>query len=263
MSTSRNRQTSRALPILALAVLPALLLSSPPARAQDGAPAAPRVRSWSLELVSGPSLGGPVEDLESAMRNAGFDDTSPGGWFGGGGTTYPQSDTGALSHISYWGAVRRRLGHGPWQVGIGGGATEFGSVTGYQRTSASAYDGLYLYAGGRVATLAPMAWFEPVPALRLGAGPAIHRVDLDLGPSGNPAEGTTRSWNAGFVVEAAVTFPVDTPVFFIALAQYRWAGDATTGPWQGTTYSGIRVEFPATSLSVSYGFVALGIGGRF
>jgi len=263
---SRTGPAPRGRSYLALLAIPALLLSSPPVRAQEVPPAPPRARTWSFELVSGPSFGGPAGDLEEAMREAGFDDTSPivsGGWFGGGGESYPDTQDALEERISYWGAARRRLGHGPWHVGLGGGATEFGSVTGYRATGTSFYDGVYLEAGGNIATLAPMAWYDAAPALRLGAGPAIHRVDLELGSPGNPGEGNARSWKPGFVVEAALTFPVDTPVYFVALAQYRWAGNATAGPWQGTSLTGVHVDFPSTSIRVSHAFVALGIGGRF
>jgi hypothetical protein len=252
--------------LLTLLAIPALLLFSKPVRAEDPAPAAALARSWSFEVVSGPSFGGPVSDLESAMRSAGFDDTTPalsGSWFGGAGTSHPYTSDSLDERISWWGAARRRLGSGPWHVGLGGGATEFGSVHGYRATGTGYFDGVYLDAGGNLATLAPMAWYAVAPALRVGAGPAFHRVDLDLGPPGNPGEASTRSWKPGFVVEAALTIPVDTPVFFVALAQYRWAGSATAGPWEGTSYSGARVEFPKTSVNVSHAFLALGIGGRF
>lgn len=263
MIVSRTGPALRGRFLLLLMAIPALLLSSPPGRAQEPPPAPPRLRTWSFELVSGPSFGGPAGDLEAAMRDAGFDDTSPGGWFGSGGDSYPVTNDELWDRTSYWGAVRRRLGHGPWHVGLGGGATELANVSGYRRDAGNGYLGTFLYTECRLATLAPMAWFEPAPALRLGAGPALHRVDLDLGPSGNPGEAATRSWNPGFVVEAALTFPVDSPVYFVALAQYRWAGNATAGPWQGTTFSGAHVEFPAATVRVSHAFAAVGIGGRF
>jgi hypothetical protein len=240
-----------------------LLLFSHPVRAQDPPPAAARVRNWSFEVVSGPSVGGPNDDLEEAMRSAGFDDTSTGGWFGTGGHSYPSSSDELWDRVAYWGAVRHRVGNGPWHVGLGGGPSEFGTVSGYQQTVGNTFVGTYVDARCRIATLASMAWYDVAPALRVGAGPAIHRVDLDVGYAGIWGEGSTRSWNGGFVLEAALTVPADTPVFFVALAQYRWAGSATTGTWQGRSNSGVHAELPAMSVRVSHAFVALGIGGRF
>lgn len=264
MSVSRTGPAARVRPLLALVALPALLLSALPVCAQDGAsPDSPRVRLWSFEAVSGPSFGGPADDLEAAMRLAGFDDSMSGGWFGGGTTTYPQTYDDETDRFSYWGAVRRRLGHGPWHVGIGGGPTDFGSVEGYRERVDGLYASVFVSADCRILTLAPMAWFQPVPALRLGAGPALHRVDLELGQTYGSGTVQSREWKPGFVVEAALTVPVDTPVFFAALAQYRWVGTATSGSWEATTYKGAHVEFPATNVSVSHAFVAIGIGGRF
>ena len=263
MRASRTSPGPRGRSLFSLLVLPAILLASPLLRADDPSPSPRRPRVWSFEVVAGRSFGGPSSDLEAAMRQAGFDDSISGGWFGGGTTTYPYTQGESWDITSYWGAARRRLGHGPWHVGLGGGTTGFGTVTGYRERVDDLYAGLFLDAGSRIVTLAPMAWYEPAPGLRLGAGPAIHRVDLELGHSYGSGSVRYRSWNPGFVVEVALTVPADTPVFFAALAQYRWAGNATAGPWETTTYQGAHVEFPATSVPVSHGFVALGIGGRF
>jgi len=263
MLASRTSPGPRGRSFLFLLVLPALLLSSTILRADDTPPSPRRPQSWSFEVVAGPSFGGPSGEIEAAMRRYGFDDSLSGGWFGGGTTTYPTTQDESWDATSYWGAARRRLGHGPWHVGLGGGTTELGTVTGYRDKVGNAYAMVWLDVSSRVLTLAPMAWYEAVPGLRLGAGPAIHRVDFELGYSYESGKVQSRSWKPGFVVEVALTLPADTPVFFAALAQYRFAGTATAGPWETTTYQGAHVEFPATSVPVSHGFVALGIGGRF
>lgn len=250
--------------LLSLVALPAFLLLSPPLQAEDPASSPRRPQAWSFEVVSGPSFGGPSGDLEAAMRRSGFDDTISWNWFGGGATAYPHTYDETWEPDSYWGAARRRIGTGHWHVGLGGGTTDFGTVSGFREKVDGIYAGSFIEAQSRIAALAPMAWYEPVRALRLGAGPAIYRVDLEVGHAGlSTGSGQTLSWNLGFVLEAALTVPVDTPVFFAALVQYRFAGNATAGPWETTTYNGARVEFPAASISVSHGFVALGIGGRF
>ncbi len=145
--------------------------------------------------------------------------------------------------------------------------TEFGSVAGYrQERRRQPYAGVFVYAECRVATLAPMAWFEPVPALRLGPGRRSTASTSMLGSASYPEAGTvqSRSWKPGFVVEAALTVPVDTPVFFVALAQYRWAGSATAGPWAARLHTPVPTSSSRRRASrVSHAFVALGIGGRF
>lgn len=249
--------------VMASLALAALLLLSPALPATEPPPEARPPARWSLELVSGPSLGGPVGDLEAAMRAAGLDDTFRGCFLGCTSTAYPVTYDDTWDRTSYWGAVRFRTGRGRWHVGLGGGPTAFGTVTGYGGKVDDHHVGVFVDAEASVVTLAPMAWFEATRALRLGAGPAAHRVDLEVGGTGGSAPVRTRSWRPGFVVEAALTVPVDTPVFFAAVAQYRFSADATTAPWETTTYGGARVGFPATSVRVSHGLVALGIGGRF
>lgn len=250
-------------PAAAPLALAALLLFSPALGATEPADGAPPLRSWSLELVSGPSFGGPNGDLEAAMRARGFDDTFSGCFFGCFSTAHPVTYADVWDRTSYWGAVRHRLGRGPWHVGLGGGPTAFGYVEGYRETVDNRYVGVNVEAEASVVTLAPMAWFEATRALRLGAGPAFHRVDLEVRGSGGFVPVRSRSWKPGLVVEAALTVPVDTPVFFAAVAQYRFSADATTPSWETTTFSGVRVELPPSSVRVSHGFVALGIGGRF
>lgn len=242
--------------------LAALLLFPSPLAATEPAPETPRPKSWSLELVAGPSLGGPLGDLETAMRDAGYDGSVHGCFFGCTSISYPETyDSAWDDRWSYWAAARHRLARGRWHVGLGGGPTGFGTVVGYRERTDDGSPSTYLDTKVSVATLAPMAWFEATRGIRLGAGPALHRIDLEAAGAWEP--GRSRSWKPGLVLEAALTVPVDTPVFFAAVVQYRLSAAVTTPHWETTTSSGSRVEFPPTSVQVSHGFVAIGIGGRF
>jgi len=249
-------------PTVAPLALAALLLFSSALEAEEPAAGKSRLPGWSLELVAGPSIGGPLGDLEAAMRGAGFDGSIHACFFGCTTISYPATYSGAWDERwSYWGAVRHRLGRGPWHVGLGGGPTGFGTVVGYRERTSDGGPSAFLDVKAEVATLAPMAWFEPARGLRLGAGPALHRIDLDAAGAWEPDR--SRSWKPGLVVEAALTVPAGTPVYFAAVVQYRLSADVTTPHWETTTSTGARLEFPSTSLRVSHGFVALGIGGRF
>lgn len=250
-------------PAAASLALAALLLFFPPLDATERPEAPPQLQRWSLEVVSGPSLGGPVGDLEAAMRAWGFGDTLNVCFFGCASIAHPVTYADVSDRTSSWGAVRHRLGRGTWHLGLGGGPSAFGSVEGYRESVGDRYVSVFVEAEASVVTLAPMAWFDATRALRLGAGPALHRVDLRVSGAAGAQPVRSRSWKPGLVVEAALTVPVDTPVFFAAVAQYRFSADATTARWETTTYNGTRVELPATSVRVSHGFVALGIGGRF
>jgi len=236
----------------------ALLLGAPPAGAAD--PPAPKPeRSWSLELALGSSIGGPTEDIEDAMRAAGFDDTIE--WGGCCETSYPQTFDSELS--SFWGAARRRLGDSGWSVGVGAGWTELGSVGGNRNVEGEPEGSFYIYSEVEMLTIAPMAWFQLLPAARLGAGLALTRVDTYLGRSYSGAVDDSSSWEPGLIVEAAVNAPVASRFYFLALLQYRWLDDGSMGPWQETASSGEVVAFPESSFTLSHGLVAVGFGIRF
>jgi hypothetical protein len=220
------------------------------------------VRSWSLEFVLGPSFGGPIGDLEAAMRSAGFDDSIEGGQ-GWDGIDYPITVDDLDMRLSSWGAARRRLGDGRWHVGVGAGRTSFGTVIGNRDVPGAPYGSFRIYSEIDMLTIAPMAWYQPAPAARLGAGLAISRVDTSLvaGYSTNSLESS--SWEPGLVVEAAVTTPTASRFYFVALLQYRWLPSGTVGPWEETAMTGEVVVFPEATVTLSHGFVAVGLGIRF
>jgi ABC-type transport system involved in multi-copper enzyme maturation permease subunit len=117
---------------------------------------------------------------------------------------------------------------------------------------------------GRVIGLMfPMAWFQPLPAIRFGAGFAMNQVDTSLGNKYPEHFTDSSSWEPGLVVEAAVTVPVASRFYFFALLQYRWLQDGTIGPWQGTASTGEVVVFPETDITLSHGFIGAGVGIRF
>ncbi len=237
-----------------LAACAVLLLGAPPARADDPPPKPDR--PWSVEVALGSSFGGPTEDIEDAMRAAGFDDTiEPGGY------SYPQTFDSEWS--SLWGAARRRLGDSGWLVGVGAGWTELGSVGGNRNVEGEPEGSFYIYSEVEMLTIAPMAWFQPLPAARLGVGLALNRVDTHLGRSYSGEIDDSSSWEPGLIVEAAVNAPVASRFYFFALLQYRWLQDGTIGPWQETASSGEVVVFPETDVTLSHGFVGAGVGIRF
>jgi len=232
-------------------------MAAAPARADEPPPKPDR--PWSVEFALGSSIGGPTEDIEDAMRAAGFDDPVEGG--GCCDITYPRTSNEELS--SLWGAARRRLGDGRWSVGVGAGWTELGSVGGNRNVEGEPPGSFYIYSEVEMLTLAPMTWFQPLPAVRLGAGLALNRVDTHLGRSYTAEVDDSSSWEPGLLVEAAVNAPVASRFYFFALLQYRWLQDGSMGPWQGMASTGELVVFPETDITLSHGFFAAGVGIRF
>jgi len=236
----------------------AMLLLGPSLAVADEPPSPKPERSWSLEFALGPSFGGPTDDIEDAMRAAGFDDTMDLGEWGESSYPHTSGDDGSV-----WGAARRKLGDERWQVGVGFGWTSFGDVWGNQNVEGPPLEPIVTYSEIEMLTIAPMAWFQPLPAIRFGAGLAMNQVDTSLGNKYPEHFTDSSSWEPGLTVEVAVTAPVASRFYFLALLQYRWLQDGTIGPWQDTASTGEVVVFPESEVTLSHALVAVGLGIRF
>ncbi len=240
---------------------PALVAQEPSPRPPAGQaeapqPSAPVRASLSIDLlVAGTSLGGPSGSIESAMREAGMDDPGHGGILGTEHVSYPRTHD-FPERVTVWIAGRGRLHGGVWRFGFGAGGTGLGTVEGH-----ASPDDLYVTAKSTILSVAPMAWLQAAPALRLGFGPAVHVVDVDTDvgdfPGADPPEEfANRRWRLGLLVEAAVQFPVGRPYYFLLLGQYRWLAETT-----------VEIPAPGGSMSVgvplSHGFFGAGVGFRF
>ena len=243
--------------IVVLAACALLPLGASPAEADE--PAAPKPeRNWSIELAVGRSSGGPTADIEDAMRVAGFDDAFEHGCCGDTSFPFTSGD-----YWSVWGAARRKLGGERWQVGVGFGWTGFDDVWGNRNVEGSPPESIVIHSEIEMLTIAPMAWFHPLRSLRFGAGPAMNHVDAFIGREHPEHYTDSSSWEPGLVVEAAVTAPVASRFYFLALLQYRWLQDGTVGPWQETASTGEVVVFPRADVTLSHRFAAVGLGIRF
>lgn len=242
---------------IALVGCAALLLGAPPAGADD--PPAPKPdRSWSIELAVGAVSGGPSADIEDVMRVAGFDDTFESGCCCDTEFPFTSGD-----YWSVWGAARRELGEGRWQLGVEFGEIGFDDVWGNRNVDGSPPESIVIHSEIELLSIVPMAWFQPLGALRFGAGPAVTHVDALVGHQCPQDCTDTSSWELGLVVEAAVSAPLASRFYFLALLQYRWLPDGTLGPWQETASTGEVVAFPRTEVALSHRFAAVGLGVRW
>jgi hypothetical protein len=192
------------------------------------------------------------------MRVAGFDDTYESGCCGDTSFPFTSGDDWL-----FWGAVRRELGDERWQLGVGLGRTGFDEVWGNRNVEGSPPESTIIHSEIEMLTIAPMAWYQLLPAARLGAGLALTRVDTYLGGSYSGAVDDSSSWEPGLIVEAAVNAPVASRFYFLALLQYRWLDDGSLGAWQDEASSGEVVAFPESSFTLSHGLVAVGLGVRW
>lgn len=241
-----------------VAPLVALLAAAP---ALAAGPPPPPERLWSVEVVVGASAGGPEDDLVAVMRSSGWGDTSPG--FFGAGTTYPltEGSTG-VAWGTFWAVARRRLGAGRFSVGLGGGWSELGTVSGYRRLPGYSLPyGYTLEAKSSVATVAALAWYDVFPSLRVGVGPALHAGRVAFSGAFGPPAGSSGS-KLGLVADTTLSVPVDTPFHLTATLPYRWVGSVRLDGWAATDSRGTVLSFPASDVDVSHGVAALGLGFR-
>jgi hypothetical protein len=193
-------------------------------------------RRLSFVLELGGSVGGPAAGLAEQLRQAGFDDTTPGGCFFigcSGPTPHPTQERpdGAVV-LSARFAINRGLA-----VGVGYGNTSLGGSMGYRRDVESAW-GDYVLSHWDATILWAAAFWKPAPAFRLGGGPGWYRLE-------NVPEGSKVS-QVGLMLEAGAEAPANRR-FFLDLAirahlvpakdvEHGWTNPTTLRPdWTHVT----------------------------
>ncbi len=217
---------------------------------------------WSLEVVGGVCSGGPGGDLVAALGTS------------GGGT----SSSGDLDHTSQaamrdrtfwseptvWFASRRRLGEGGLHLGLAVGWTSFEEVRGFPAAADPSTPTQYaLTVDSRLTTIATLVWYDLGRGVRIGAGPSLNDASLTLRGSAAPVGGTGSQTNLGFVLEAALVYPRDTPAYVASVLQYRWAGPIHVDGWQKTLPTGTTVTMLPATVSVNHAVFTIGVGTRF
>jgi hypothetical protein len=243
----------RTLTVLTLLTL--LILAPVTAFADDEPSSASAEPRWRFQAWTGFLPGNPGSGLEDQLRGAGFGvGTSAGGCLFGCSTSrnYPYTNKGYFP----WGLeLGYRLRPALTLSGIAA-RTELGTTTGANA------EGAHLYLDRSVQTYAVLASWTPTDRLRIGAGPAMHRLQLDP----RPLEGDTRTTRFGALVD--VTFDVlrGRHVTLSAKAQYRYTGSIPAGPYTIPSYSWLnRTESTLGQIDVSYDHLFLGasVGLRF
>lgn len=209
----------------------------------------PAVSSWSVSVLGAGAVGGGARGLEKAMRATGFDKNSGCFLFCGSGdnTGHPHSSVGSGWLIDVHRGFRSRKKMG-FLVSKTGGET-FG------------YDGSqFLFIRHTVMTYATVFSLQAFPALRIGLGPALHRVGSQKS-SGLDTKIRHQS-RLGLVADLAVVFPADTRFFLDVRAQYRLVGSADVGPFEEEGFDQVS-SFPASRVGFNHGFFGAGFGVRF
>ena len=164
-------------------------------------------RRLALLLELGGTVGGPAAGLVEQLRQAGFDDTRPGGCFifCSGPTAHPTHDgpDGPAVGLTARFAISRRL-----VVGAGYGKTSLGGSMGYRADTTSIL-GDYVLSHWETTIAWAAAFWKPHPAFRLGGGPGWYRLE-------NIPEGSKIS-QVGLMVEVGAEVPANRR-FFLDLA---------------------------------------------
>jgi hypothetical protein len=254
-------------PILLALVQAVILLSARPGpawsiRASDADPA-----PWSFDAMIGGVTGGPGGDLMNAMLASGFGDERCW-WDSCNHFPDRNSNTGLFSNLPFWAAARRRLGDGPFHVGLAGGSTGLGEVRGHRSSPPpTRCVDLYLDTDSKVRIFAAMAWYEYVPgvlpgAIRIGAGPTLTRLSIRFGGFVPPGDQTIEKTVTGCLAEIAATLPARSHVYLTVLAQYRYARPVPVAGWTGTCVD-TGYTFASSKVRPSHAFFGIGLGGRF
>ncbi len=224
---------------------------------QPTTPVHQSLRRWRITLSFGTCSSGPATDIEQAMRRDGFDDTSPGGWFGGP-VEHPFSNTG-FGEIGF-----------PWTMEVGYTLTPhydlalllthtpMGETFGYQNDPQT-----YLFLKYDVTTLSPVFIFKPAKIIQVGVGPGwvIAKLERDTGGAIVYREQKGRP---GVVVQASLLYPTQTRFFVKALFQYRWTPEQTFGPIPSRGgYYDISHPLKEFKANFSHTFIGAGIGIHF
>lgn len=228
---------------LALAVVFAV-----PAAAQQPRPAAadppePPALGWEVTLGGAGGFGVNSSDMDRAMAEAGYGQTS-------GGTAYPQS-SGDFLKASFFLSVRTGLGE-RFAVGISGGSTKLGSTTGYA-------SGTFVTVGRSSAHVALVFFWRPIPGLRVGAGPGWYRASARI--SGGDEVAASRF---GVVLEAGLAYPQSGRVYADLAVQYRGTGRVDFGTLAVPPVNGRPLApIPLYEIGCEHWAFVAGVGFRF
>jgi hypothetical protein len=187
--------------VLATALAAATAAGQEPRKAA-AVPAEPPVLNWELSLGGAGVFGAKTSDLDRAMQDAG----------------YTQSSSGDFLSTTFFPSVRLRLGERA-AVGVSFSSTKLGSTTG------SGY-GTSVTIRRSSTDVALVGFWRPVPGLRIGAGPAWYR--LTASPDGGADLVVSK---LGWIAEAGLAFPEGGRWYADLAVQYRGTGTADFGTY--------------------------------
>ena len=229
----------------------AVLTSGEAVRAQDAGMAGVE-RPWEAVISLGAPVGGPQNELETAMAASGFGDRNID-------VEHPFSSG---SEIAWAVSLRRRI-RPRLDVELIATRATMGTTLGYDEAGGFPF-GHHLFLNQSVTTIAPIVSYR-LGSGHLGVGPAASRVRLERADSGSSGAGNGEAWKLGALLDAGVSLPRSSRLFFEGRAQYRWIPGTEAGPFTST--NGLEDDAPSTMPAVevdwSHSYFSVGMGARF
>ena len=230
--------------------------ASAPAFAQTTAPLVQRAeKKWSLVITGGTGGNEAARGIESAMREAGFDDETSG--FLGGVIGYPfSSRSSSVSETDVTYRQNRWLA-----FGIRRSSVDLGSTHGHQD------DFRYLRLSSKVTTYAPIAYLRVGPNLRVGGGPVAASTEVFSRPDA-PVSGGTQSFKST-VYGGLLTVSLEGSILrHIAIGMNVsrvWLPKVAAGPFtSGSLNAAVgTATLPPLRVNMNHQTLGLSLGIRF
>jgi hypothetical protein len=197
---------------------------------------------WSVQISVGGMLEGPSNKLEKALINAGYN-RSIKSIFSNDLISYPHS----RGHIGYSVGLNRWLNK-YFTIGLNFNKNKV-ETTGYNGFN-------FIFFDYGIASFSPLVKFTPAEFLFLGAGPIFSVI------SQNQYGQKINSNNTfGLALYSSLRFNKNTRRMFGFIdLNYFLQGSEQVGPYIDD--SPLHLDFPASKINFSYGYVGVGLGLR-
>lgn len=187
------------------------------------------------------------------MRNSNFDETNPGG-FWGGPVDHPFSNTGFGATGHPWSGQLTYSLNRRFDCAVLFSRSAIGMTSGY--ADPSIFMDLYYYT----TIISPMIIYKAPSILQLGFGPDVCINKIEQEDVGQVIYRQQRTRLCG-VFQAMVLFPQRTRFFLKLDAQYRLLPETTYGPFKAESGNAVR-NHESFEADFSHLFIGFGFGIR-
>jgi hypothetical protein len=190
------------------------------------------------------------ESIESAMRSAGYDDRTLGGFFQGDAGPEPRPESSSNRVVLFEAELRVTP---RWGLAVGAGESRT-QTEGFREDADILGDALLVKSYVRMVSATPLLAAGP---FTLQVGPALYKTRSFRYDAGQDLDASSET-KVGALIGAGATSRPWHGIALHAVAQYRLVGTAKMGP-----FNAAGGTLPQTSSSLNHMYVGGGIGVRF